>query len=111
MALEINSTNQLAINQNLSDVRVRNQQQQRAQEEQERRDVVREQESTQQNNDTQVRRAEALQQLERENFRVRRDDDSELNFQARRAVDTFNQINENNNRQDISELLGIDTFA
>jgi hypothetical protein len=58
-----------------------------------------------------VRRAEAVQQLESNNLRIRRDDNSDLTFRARQAVDRFTEINDQQHRQDVSELLGIDIFA
>lgn len=73
--------------------------------------AVREAETESDREQTETRRAQAVQQLESESTRVRRDDNSDLNFRAQQAVNRFNEVNDQQQRQDVSELLGIDIFA
>ncbi|NVJ50795.1 MAG: hypothetical protein HWE13_12610 [Gammaproteobacteria bacterium] len=68
-------------------------------------------ESAESNATTQQQRAEAIERLEQQNFRVRRDDDSELSFQSRRAVDQFSAIEQQEQQSQQQSLLGIDLFA
>ncbi|MEE4245364.1 MAG: hypothetical protein V2I33_08125 [Kangiellaceae bacterium] len=60
---------------------------------------------------TEQQRSNAIEQVEQQNLRIRRDDDSELNFQARQAISRFNDVEGQAGRQDASEVLGIDLFA
>ncbi|NVJ62335.1 MAG: hypothetical protein HWE27_18250 [Gammaproteobacteria bacterium] len=66
--------------------------------------------STNDQRSDQVRRAEAIEQVEQRAALVRRDDNSELSRSARQAIDRFSSINATN-QPDPSEILGIDTFA
>lgn len=112
MPLDIASNNPL-LNQNTS-IDNRLSQQQRASAENRREVELSPRESVEssvEEQQSQVRRAKEILELNQQNNPVRRDDGSDLNFQARRAVDTFSQINQQGNQQSAAELLGIDLFA
>ena len=110
MPLDIASNNPL-LNQNAA-IDNRLSQQQRASSENRHELSARESvESSVEEQQSQVRRANEILELNQQNSPVRRDDGSDLNFQARRAVDTFSQINQQGNQQSAAEILGIDLFA
>jgi hypothetical protein len=58
-----------------------------------------------------VRQLEAAQELEKESLRLRKDDNSDLNFRAKVAVNRFIEVSDHERRQEVSELLGVDLFA
>ncbi|MCO7222822.1 hypothetical protein [Pleionea sp. CnH1-48] len=96
---------------NTNSVELRAREQQRLRQQTEQRPVEADVAEPVDNSDNQVRRAEALEQLERGELRVQRDDNSDLNLQTQRALAEFNNIEQNEQQRDISQILGIDTFA
>jgi len=58
-----------------------------------------------------VRRAETIERITAENSRLRRDDNSDLGFKAQQAVAQFSSVENQNEQEARSYVLGIDTFA
>lgn len=113
MALEVNGFNPLINNQLNTDNRLNNQQQRQLQQERNNQQARQAEDTqpTQDDRDIQSRRAEAVQQLEEQQNRIRRDDDSDLSFQARQALNRFNEVSQQDQNVNASEVLGIDIFA
>lgn len=111
MAVELNTFNPLISSSSAGDNRLAERRQQ-LEEERNNRENTQAQSAPSVNDQRsdQIRRAEAIEQVEQRAALIRRDDNSDLSRSARQAVEQFNAINATS-RPDPSEILGIDTFA
>ncbi len=105
----INSLNNLPINSNSAASRFNNEQDDKA--ELQTPEQAGGNSTKEPSQDNQLRRTQALQSLSEQSFRIRKDDDSDLDLKTRNALNEFQSLELNQNKEKLSNLIGIDTFA